>query len=376
MRHTVFALLLFAALTARAQSLSLRLHALTFFHDNEFASQLTKGYTLPGARLTPALVYDPLPQIHLELGATALLYHGANRYPNYAYHDIATWKGNQYQRGAHVLPWLRAEARFQHLTLTLGDIHGGRAHGLIEPLWNPETDLSQDPEAGFQLQLHRRHILLDTWLNWQSYIFDEDTHQEAFTVGTTARILPGDTARQLRFALPLQLLIQHRGGEQDTTSLGVQTLCNASLGLNVEYRTRRRLITSVEGQLNALACLQENGELWPFDTGFALHAEAAATLLHQLTARLGYVATPRQFIPLYGTPLYGTLSLRPDTYYTTFRSNHTAYLFLQYRRTIARDYTLGALFQLYQGLAAPLRDTNFSFGLTLELDPHILLKRW
>lgn len=372
MRRITFLLFLIPVVAA-GQSLGLRLGAHAFFHDNEFASCLMKGYTLPGARLTPALVVDPLPQIHLEVGATALLFHGANKYPNYAYHDIARWKGRQFQRGAHFLPWLVAEARFKHLTITLGDIHGGSAHDLILPMWNPETDLSQDPEAGFQLRLQRRHILLDTWLNWQSYIFDEDDHQEAFTVGTTAKILWSRPEAQLQWYTPVQLLIQHRGGEQDTTSLGVQTVCNASLGLGLDYATRRRVVTALGGQLNAVASLQENGQLWPFDAGCALHAEARATFLHFLTARLGYVGAPRQFISLYGTPLFSTLSLTDGRLY---RGNHTGFLTLQYEQTFARDYTLEAHFQLYQGLGRELRDTNFSFGLSLRVDPTIILKRW
>jgi len=177
--------------TADVRALKVELESLSFFRDNEFNSPLADGYSLPGLWVQPKLTYMPLRQIKLELGLQALIFNGANRYPNYVYHDIAYWKGNQYTKGAHLLPWFRAQADFRHLSIVLGDIYGGQNHGLIEPLFNQETNLTQDPEMGFQLLWDRPRLHADVWLNWQSYIFREDTHQEAFTVGATWRIMPG-----------------------------------------------------------------------------------------------------------------------------------------------------------------------------------------
>lgn len=362
--------------TSQTKTLGLRLNTLAFFHDNEFNSSLTKGYTLPGVRVTPALTYNPNQQIHLELGATALAYNGANKYPCYAYHDIATWKGDQYQKGFHVLPWVRAQVDFHHLSIILGNIYGGSNHHLIEPMYNAEQDLSTDPEMGFQLLLHRRRIELDTWMNWQSYIFETDSHQEAFTVGTNARLLWNDPLSRVHWYSPIQLTIQHRGGEQDTTSLGVQTLCNASLGVGIQYKPRRRTLTCIEGQANVVASLQENGSLWPFDTGMSIHAEGRVTLLNRLTFRSGYVGVPSRFATLYGTPLYSTLSVRSDRYHETFDGNHTTYAMIDYCHTIARHYTLGAQFQAYKSFGKELDDINYSFGIYLRLDPTIVLKRF
>jgi len=119
-------------------------NAIAFLQNNEYSSKVAKGYTLPGAWLQPKLTYCPISQIHLEAGAHLLLFDGANRYPNYAYHDIAKWKGNQHTHGVHVLPWFRAQADFKHLTLVLGNIYGAQSHQLILPLFNPEQNLSAD----------------------------------------------------------------------------------------------------------------------------------------------------------------------------------------------------------------------------------------
>jgi hypothetical protein len=90
------------------KTLYLDVDALAFFKDNEFDGNIAKGYTLPGVRLTPYLAYRPLPNLNLQLGLTALCYDGTNHYPNYAFHDIVTWKGNAYQGFAHALPFFRA----------------------------------------------------------------------------------------------------------------------------------------------------------------------------------------------------------------------------------------------------------------------------
>jgi hypothetical protein len=168
-----------------------QIESLSFFKDNEFEGEQAKGYSLPGLWVRPLLAYQPLPAVRLEAGFHALIYAGANKYPCYAYHDIARWKGQQYQHGAHLLPWFRAQAEFRHLTIVLGNIYGAQNHRLAQPLFNQELNLSEDPEMGFQLLWDRRRLHADTWLNWQSYIFKLDTHQEAFTVGSVWRVLFG-----------------------------------------------------------------------------------------------------------------------------------------------------------------------------------------
>ena len=173
----------------RVGELSVELDNISFFKDNEYAGTVMKGYSLPGMWLEPKVVYYPLKNMKLELGAHALIYSGAYKFPNYAYHDIATWKGNQYQRGTHILPYFRAQLALSHVNLILGDIYGGSNHGLIAPLYSPELNLTADPEMGLQFLYDSRHLHLDAWVNWLSYIFEEDTHQEAFIVGLSSLIL-------------------------------------------------------------------------------------------------------------------------------------------------------------------------------------------
>lgn len=361
-------------------SLRAEVDAIAFFHDNEYSSDIRKGYSLPGVRIIPHLAYNPIQQINIELGASMLFYNGANKYPCYAYHDIGTWKGDQYQHGAHVLPWVRLQASLKHIDVVLGNIYGGSNHRLSTPLYNAEQNLSADPENGIQILVHRRHFEADTWLNWQSYIFEESSHQEAFTVGENMRLLWGKTGGRWQWYTPLQVLIQHRGGEQDNTNMGVQTLSNAALGAAIEGKPIRSRLDLVSAQLNAVVSYQQKGHLWPFNTGFAIHAGAQMKMINHLHVAADYLYAPKQFVSLFGNPFFSTISLRSPG--TTYQGIHTLRTAVGYEYCFAKSYTLGAHAECFSEHAPAndnkpsLSEVNFSFGLYLRVAPSILLKRF
>ena len=359
--------------TTDVGALKAEVNALAFFQNNEFSSKVQKGYTLPGGWLQPKLTFTANRQFHIELGAHLMFYDGANRYPNYAYHDIARWKGNQHQHGVHALPYMRLQADFKRLSLVLGDIYGAQNHKLILPLYNPEQNLSADPEMGFQLLNDRRHNHLDMWINWQSYIFNLDSHQEAFTVGINNTVKWSKRDKSVQWETPVQVVLQHRGGELDTTSLGVQTVVNASIGARMTWRPVRKKVNALQAELNALGSWQQHGTLWPFDTGFATHAAVSLTMFKDLNLEVGYVGIPRQFANLYGSPFLGTISIRHQG--MTFRGMHTAYANVGYAYTLAPGYSLAAQLQLYSLHSRSIDALPFGFGVYLRIDPSFIITR-
>ncbi len=359
--------------TADVRALNVELESISFFRDNEFNSPLADGYSLPGLWVQPKLTYMPLKQIKLELGLQALIFNGANRYPNYVYHDIGYWKGSQYTKGAHLLPWFRAQADFRHLTIVLGNIYGGQNHGLIEPLFNPETNLSQDPEMGFQLLWDRPHLHADVWLNWQSYIFREDTHQEAFTVGAAWRVLFNKPESRLHWSLPVQVVAQHRGGEQNVERKGVQTIYNASAGAAAKWNVGKRVLKHLTGEANFLFAYQQTGQLWPFRTGAAGHAAVSLGLWKFLDAGVAYYTAPRHFVSLYGNHFYSTLSILDGQDYGKLQ---TANAFVRFHYTFAKGFVLGADAEAFQTWQSGRSDLNFSFGIYLRANPRFLIKRF
>ena len=359
--------------TADIRALKVEIESLSFFRDNEFSSRLTNGYSLPGLWVQPKLTYMPIRQIKLELGLQALIFNGANRYPNYVYHDISVWKGNQYTKGAHFLPWFRAQAEFRHLSIVLGDIYGGQNHGLIEPLFNPETNLTQDPEMGFQLLWDRPRLHADVWLNWQSYIFKEDTHQEAFTVGTTWEPRIKRQESKVNLSFPIGLVVQHRGGEQNVEHREVQTIYNASAGTRMLWNADRHVFKSLTAETNALLSYQQTGNLWPFKSGAAYHVGVHLGLWRFLETGVSYFIAPRHFVSLYGNHFYSTLSILDGQDYGKLQ---TASANVRFHYTFAKGYTLGADAEAFQTWQSGESEFNFSFGIYLRVNPSFLIKKF
>ncbi len=360
--------------TTAEKTLSVELDALTFFRDNEYNSSLTKGYTLPGLWLNPKAMYNPNNNIHLELGINALIYEGANKYPNFAYHDISTWKGNQYQSGAHLLPWFRAQINTQHSCLVLGNIYGGSNHKLSEVIFNPEQNLSADPEMGFQALIDYKYWHFDTWINWQSYIFEEDSHQEAFTVGINSIHRWNDSNSLIHVFSPIQILIQHRGGEQDTTALGVQTLMNGSVGVTTRYNVNKRVFNSVDFSVESLGCFQESGKLWPKSLGGAFNFYANANMWNNLNIKAGYFRAPKYYVNLYGSPLFSTYSTKTNS--EIFKGMSTYYLRGDYSKSYDNKYIIGFNADVFVNKSHDLTETNFSFGVYLKVSPSFILKKY
>lgn len=89
--------------------LALSIDNQSFFRNDEFDRNIVDGYTLPGFRLNPRLIFYPTSFVKLEAGLSLLKYWGTQKYPNVAYRGIADWKPDDYQWGFHLLPFFRAQ---------------------------------------------------------------------------------------------------------------------------------------------------------------------------------------------------------------------------------------------------------------------------
>lgn len=392
---------------SRKGELRVEIDNISFFKDNEYAGSVMPGYSLPGLWLQPRLTYYPLDNIKLEAGIHLLKYWGATQYPNMAYIDIARWQGHQYQHGVHLLPFFRGQiALTEHLDIVLGNLYGGANHQLIDPLYAPELNLTADPEAGLQLLYHSRRFDLDAWVNWQSFIFRDDVHQEAFTVGLSSRLKLGREDAPFRFYIPLQGLVQHRGGEIDTIFSGsVQTLMNGALGVGATWHpSGRRWLRQAGAEIDVLGYYQQAGSLWRYGSGTAWYARAWADI-GDFRVKAGYF-TSNKFISMYGLPFYGSVSTKEPG--LVFRHPKTGYVGLEYAYTFSPGYAIGAEVEVYYRFAgdglrplaadaslaspgqgagdremAPREEvvglksaTSFSAGVYVRLSPSFLIKRF
>lgn len=368
----------------RKGELRIEVDNISFFRDNEFSTTTMDGYTLPGLWLQPKAVYYPLRNMKLEAGVHMLRYWGTDEYPNMAYRDIARWKG-KHQDGIRILPFFRAQvALSDHLDIVLGHLYGGANHQLVDPLYCLELNLTADPEAGLQVLYHSKPFDLDMWVNWESFIFREDTHQEAFIVGLSSRVKLNDAASRFHFYVPVQGVIQHRGGEIDTIqSNSVQTLMNGAVGLGVAWNINHRIFRKAILEAEALGYYQQAGRLWPLDSGSGLYVHASVDMC-DFRIKGGYFRG-NQFISLLGYPFFGCASTKNEG--VTYHHPQTGYLGLEYAHTFAPGYAIGVDVDLFYQSSSRAVDpsghsvrngasTSFSAGIYLRVNPSFLIKKF
>lgn len=363
--------------SSRIYNMYVGLENMNFIKDNEFSGSVMKGYTLPGLWLQPSVKYYPLSNVKLELGFRALIYDGAIKYPNLAYQDIAVWKGGQYQRGAHLLPMFRAQVQLSNVQLVWGTLYSGSNHGLMVPLYDPELDFSADPDLGFQVLVDSRRLHLDAWINWQSFVFRLDDHQEAFTVGLSMRTWLNPDNKKLKWYVPLQVLAQHRGGEIiDTDERQVRTLMNGALGVGAEWNVGRGLLRKFGAECAALGYYQQSGTLWPFDSGMGAYVNAYAGLGDYFNVKLGYFYG-HKFISMYGLPYFGCVSTKNEG--AVYDGMTTVFGSVEYRRPLGHGMTLGVWGDVYECHPGQMTSpdgtvskggsaTNFAFGAYFKVD--------
>ena len=370
--------------SCETRELNLEVGSISFFKDNEFAGNIMKGYSLPGLWIAPQVTYQPLKNIRLEAGAHALIYHGTYKYPNYAYRDIAKWKGSEYQRGAHLLPLFRGQIALHNTNIVVGHLYGGENHQLVLPLYNPELNLTADPENGLQVLFDNSRIHFDAWINWESFIFENSTHQEAFIAGFSSRFLLTKPTSKISVYLPIQGLAQHRGGEQDT-AVSVQTLMNGAIGLGMRWNLQHKALKWLNFEADLLGYYQQAGTLWPFGGGSAQIVSAEAMFSYGLHLRADYFRS-NQFISMLGSPYFGSVSTKvPGARFTDHPQ--TFHLALDYSRAFGKHYAIGAKVETYYTCPGNMSTAdgeniasksglNTSFGFYFRIHPTFLLKKF
>lgn len=372
--------------SASCGELRLNFDALCFFRDNEYKGCLSKGYTLPGYRLQPTVSYQPLKNLRVEVGVSMLHYWGANKYPNLNYSDISTWKGDQTQTGFHLLPFFNVQlAVSRNFNLILGNIYGGANHRLIEPLYNQENALSADPEMGVQMQWQTKPLDFDVWVNWESFIFDKDTHQEAFTFGLSTRFKANRPERRTHVYFPLQVVMQHRGGEinPDAEQRQVKTWMNTAAGVGVTIHTDNSILTRLNAEADVAYYRQMTGALLPFDNGKGLYLKAEADIW-RFCLRGAYWDSSK-FISIFGNPLYGSVGIHNRDF--QMQRNRTVCAQLSYAQELGKGFSWGVQADVFNTL--PTDDfvvdnkvynnnnkVSLAAGIYLRVKPSFLLKKF
>jgi hypothetical protein len=367
----------------KERELDLCIDNISFFNNTETGGDVQKGYTLPGFRIYPRLTYYPAPMVRIEAGVSLLKYWGADKYPNYAYRNISEWKAPGYQSGFHLLPFFRAQIQpVSQLNIVLGHIHGGSNHGLIEPLYNPELNLTADPEMGAQIIYNSRFIHFDSWVNWETFTFKNEANNEVATMGASAGFHITNPQSFFYLGVPVQVITNHHGGEIDLINSETISLINGTTGLQFGFNLNNPtlkylgLILMVAGYKN----LHSEQPLL-FKQGWAAYSNLNIRIW-DFDLKVNFWRSGN-FINLFGNPVFGNVSTSKEDWnfprITVFNPG------IKYERKFGDGFYLGADFECffapgfteYEGIV-PVKTAKYfgtSAGLFLRINPSIVLKK-
>lgn len=195
-------------------SIFFKLDNLNFVKNNEYSNNIADGYTLIGSQLHPKLSFYPHEKAKLEVGLFGLTYAGLEKY-----HKI--------------IPTFSFSYNMKKSQFIMGSYYDNKNHGLIAPLMTSERKLDERAiENGLQYNFKSTKLTLDTWLNWEHFIFKNDTQNEEFVLGlSTVYQIFKKTDWQLD--LSFQNLFYHRGGQINTDKIesrNVFTMRHSALG--------------------------------------------------------------------------------------------------------------------------------------------------
>ena len=196
-----------------------------FLKNNEYFSPIAKGETFPGMRFNPKAAYQIDEKFRFELGTSRLYYYG-----------------DQQKIGKRLFDQVHALMQYAvtpELNLLLGNYHGGVNHRLIEPLYRWEKQLVDKPESGIQMVYADKKYFADVWLDWHRYIERGDTLPEVLTFGVSSSFTLTNDDSRWKVSIPLQLIINHKGGQIDVSDEKMIVLGNlASRLLNASPSPR------------------------------------------------------------------------------------------------------------------------------------------
>lgn len=378
----IFILLLLLAMTIQGQEeklqekdkgdVSFSMPTYVFFKDNEYIGQEAYGYTLPGVRVKPMISYQPLKNLSISIGVSALKYWGADIYPCYNYVSVPRYSDTNTQKGFHHLPFFRVDYQMNsNSNLILGNIINTQHHYLSEPLFNEELVYTQDDEEGVQWLYNSTYLDNDLWLNWQNFNFYNDVDREAFLLGISGRIKPIN--KKISVSIPYSFLWQHHGGELDTvTSKALDHWTNGSLGLTLSYNLNKRYLSKIIGDFSYFYSKDLKNDTWRFPAGHAFFPSLTLEN-NNCNLKLGYYYS-KDMISFYGNAFFSNLAQRNSR--LTYKDNKLLYLALNYNVLLSKDYSLGFLTQWYYKFGSTLRydmkegdKISFSFGIVLKANP-------
>ncbi len=327
-----------------------------FFKNNEYFSPLENGYTLPGINLLPKIQYQVNNRFRAQLGTYSVFYSGEQR-----------------EDGIHFINDIFVQMEYvvkPDFYLVFGNIYGGLNHRLIEPLYQWEKQFTSRPESGLQLLYQDKQYFADVWINWQRYIERGDSVPEVLTFGTSASLQLTHLESSINLSIPFQLLINHHGGQIDTSDEKMIVLGNAVTGIHSEWSFKKSFIQSIafDTYLAGYYDKLPDPTLRPYDKGWGVYPvlQVKSSLFTLMT---GYWYA-EHFYAFDGEPLLGSFNPYEPGNQVPIRKMITAKL--AYSQQLLESLSIGAQIETYTDLV--LKSTDYSFGVYIRFNKEFNLK--
>lgn len=198
------------------KELSLKFESTSFFKNNEYSNQFTKGFTGIGYFVKPTLQYYITKNTKVNAGLFLQQYAGLEKFTK-------------------VIPIFSVHQQVhKNIDLIFGSLHGSLSHQLAEPLFRFDRYYQNNVEYGLQALYNSKFAEADVWLNWENYIFKNDEEQEEIEAGLVFDIKLFNK-NKFEINVPLQLLFYHKGGQIDVNDAPVTTLFNGNTGIHLKH---------------------------------------------------------------------------------------------------------------------------------------------
>lgn len=337
---------------ADSQKLSFHFTDQSFFKNNEYFNTLYEGATYPGFQAEPTLVYNPGPTTRIEAGARLLKFFGRD-----GIYRIEPVFRFQYQPVSY----------FQTI---LGTIYGGSQHGLIEPLYRWEKNLTDPTENGVQFLLKTKQVKADVWLNWEKFILPNDPFQEELTFGTTFEwnLLPID--RKFNISIPFQTLINHHGGQSISVDIPLRTILDFASGFKATLHPETGKIKELNFELWYLGYADLSPQkLQAYREGYAIYPRSEI-YVSNFILQAGYFHGD-MFISPKGETLFHSALIPFNGEKRPVRDLVTVKL--AFRKQIQKGIAFAAYFETYKDLS--VSQTDYCYGLHLTIDRMFFIRK-
>ncbi len=333
-----------------ANKLFFRLESNNFLKNDEYFGEFSEGYTLPGYSFEPSFMYYAGSNVRLKIGVHAFKYDGLQEF-------------------SEVIPVVSIHTQLSKTwDMILGNLKGSVHHRLIEPIFNSEWQYFRPQETGVQFIHQSPKLFLDTWVDWEQFIFHGDDIPEKFTGGISAEYLFSDSESTLKISLPFQFLASHLGGQISNYDIESYSLVNMVTGLKFQKEIQGAFINKLSfTPYVALYNDLTDAKGLPFKMGYAFYPTAVLAHKHG-EIMLAYWKSS-DWYALKGTALFHSVSDHEAGIYAKDRQLlNTKFTF---SKQLMKKVTFNAQFETYFDPDASQFD--YAYGISVVFTPNFFI---